>query len=247
MTRFLNWVLAIFGTTPDGSHRVRFSSSERRAWLWVGPRLVLRWEWAPWSRFCHAYISREHGEMKVGLAFPPVALWFSVEHWPTLGKGPEREIGVHIHDWAIWWRVWSPSQSWSNTTPRWRDGNWHPARTFLGKWVYEETVIEERPVRIPMPEGEYPATAVLSHAVRGHRLNPFKHKQREVKINVPRGIPFSGKGENSWDCGEDGLFGMSCPARSIEEAIGKTVSSVLETRKRRGDPARWPVSPEAQR
>ena len=46
--------------------------------------------------------------------------------------------------------------------------------------------------------------------------------------------PFEGKGENGWDCGEDGLYGCGSNGASIEHAIGTTVEKVLDTRRRRG-------------
>jgi hypothetical protein len=53
-----------------------------------------------------------------------------------------------------------------------------------------------------------------------------------VKLDIPGGIPHNGKGENSWDCGDDGLWG--CGGDTVEEAIGHAVSSVLRSRRRYG-------------
>lgn len=45
---------------------------------------------------------------------------------------------------------------------------------------------------------------------------------------------FMGKGENSWDCGEDGLYGCGSEGSSLEDAITKTVSIVLRNRRKYG-------------
>jgi hypothetical protein len=52
----------------------------------------------------------------------------------------------------------------------------------------------------------------------------------EVEPRTP--IPYQGKGENSWDCGEDGLHSMMGPAQNLEEAIAATVRSVLGSRRK---------------
>jgi hypothetical protein len=47
-------------------------------------------------------------------------------------------------------------------------------------------------------------------------------------------VPFPGKGENSWDCGEDASYGFGCAAETLEEGIGKFVASKLRDRGRNG-------------
>lgn len=49
------------------------------------------------------------------------------------------------------------------------------------------------------------------------------------EIDMQQGIPFPGKGENSWDCGDDAYYGFG--GQSIESAISTIVA---ETVKRRG-------------
>lgn len=66
----------------------------------------------------------------------------------------------------------------------------------------------------------------------------FKRTGQEVTLNIPKGIPFAGKGENSWDCGDDGLFGIG--GDSIDDAIRRAQEAVTERRRRYGH-----ASPEA--
>jgi hypothetical protein len=47
-------------------------------------------------------------------------------------------------------------------------------------------------------------------------------------------VPFPGKGENSWDCGEDATHGYYGPAASIEDAVGNLVTSTLKRRRKYG-------------
>ena len=84
------------------------------------------------------------------------------------------------------------------------------------------------------PEGTYQAHAVLEELVWS-RPRWFKERMTRVDFEIPNGIPHAGKGENSWDCGDDATFGMSTgECKSIPEGIGKLVGSCLQTRIRYG-------------
>jgi hypothetical protein len=56
------------------------------------------------------------------------------------------------------------------------------------------------------------------------------------------GLPVPGKGENSYDCDEDAVFGGSIPARNADEACGRIVGSVMHDRARRAGPG-WTPDP----
>lgn len=47
-------------------------------------------------------------------------------------------------------------------------------------------------------------------------------------------IPVPGKGENSWDCGEDATYAFSCMADSVEDGIASLVRSILVRRRKYG-------------
>lgn len=49
----------------------------------------------------------------------------------------------------------------------------------------------------------------------------------------PKGVPYEGKGENSWDCGEDGIFGIGTDKPSYPALIARVVEHVLSQRKKR--------------
>lgn len=236
-----------------------------RCWLWRRDEVVLRFSWDLWSRFCGVSIGSddEDGGIALFAALPPVAFWLTLpaplRRWldtPFWARWNERHGGhkgshrytalkmadVSVHDWTLFWSFLCFDWGWSRQMPRWMSGSWRPGRTFFGRWIYETKMLEQRAIVVPMPEGEYRGEAELRQAVRGHRFSPLKHRNIEVEIRLEQPIPYSGKGENSWDCGLDGLHGMSCQARSIEDAIGRVVASVLETRRRRGDPAKWPMT-----
>lgn len=47
---------------------------------------------------------------------------------------------------------------------------------------------------------------------------------------MQQGIPFPGKGENSWDCGDDAYYGFG--GATIESAVADIIADTL---KRRGN------------
>ena len=165
---------------------------------------------------------------------------FNVGHWSKTLKEKffiheEREFDLYYYNKAFWLRLWGdPMGGWS------RDMSWHLVSHsfhlddfFLGKIEYSEMTLKEGDIYIPMPEGSYPAKYKQYIATR-KRKRWFKKEIMMVQIDIPNGIPHEGKGENSYDCGEDALYGLTTPANKIEDAVGKVVSSVLNDRKRYG-------------
>ena len=54
----------------------------------------------------------------------------------------------------------------------------------------------------------------------------------EITPDTP--IPHPGKGENSWDCGEDAIHSLTCQASTTHDAVGEIVKAVLRSRYRYG-------------
>jgi hypothetical protein len=151
----------------------------------------------------------------------------------------DREIKLAVHDWALWWQFWTSPHEWSSKTPKWRQGSFQFLDVLLGQYDHGvEILAAPRDVLIPMPEGAYRGTLKVERATWTRRRWPWWPLTRTRlyrEIHVEDGIPYSGKGENSWDCGEDGLMSTSFECGSDEEAIGLFAARVMEYRKRRGD------------
>jgi DNA (cytosine-5)-methyltransferase 1 len=88
------------------------------------------------------------------------------------------------------------------------------------------------PCEVPMPEGKYPAVAKVERCT-WKRPRWFGRTEIRAWLDIPKGIPHAGKGENSWDCGDDGLFGIG--GASIDDAIENARRSVLRSRERYGN------------
>lgn len=186
-------------------------------------------------------------ETKVSFCIPGLSLFFGVEGWPKWfwsrwerRSDPneiyeDREISIRIFDNALWWTFWKSSMTWKSSDSKWKNGNWHPLDTFFGKKVHSKEVLSEHDVLIPMPEGPYPATVVLERRTWRRPRWPWWPALVVLEgadISIPVGIPFEGKGENSWDCGEDGLWDLGSGSKTVAGAIADTVRAVLEHRSR---------------
>lgn len=206
---------------------------EGRAWLNT-PMGEFRFEWHLWRLACGFGLQTDSdtGGTTLNWAVPPVSLWLTT----PLRFGPREYasrnyIDLSVHDAAVWWQFGGDRMSWSSKTPKWKNGNFKLDDFFLGKQRYVQGSGTLHRVKIPMPEGSYDAEVELRED-RWERPRWRTLRLRRASVNVPQGIPHAGKGENSWDCGEDRLWGWSGPAENIEDAIAKTVQSVLRSRRR---------------
>jgi hypothetical protein len=111
---------------------------------------------------------------------------------------------------------------------------WWPLNTLLGRAVYSSHEIDTQDRLLQMPEGNYHVTVKLTEDRWKRPRWPWAKTVRRVHIECKAGIPKPGKGENSWDCGEDAAYGLTCPASTVEEALGKMKASVMRDRERYG-------------
>jgi hypothetical protein len=128
---------------------------------------------------------------------------------------------------------------------RWREVSFSP-RSVFGLNDYEQVEGWSGMTNIPMPEGNYPSqwTEVTTTTRYTRPLGRLRDRvigprtSRYIKLDIPGGIPVEGKGENSWDCGMDGILGSSGP--TIEDAVANCVRSALRRREQYGGPHNLP-------
>lgn len=150
----------------------------------------------------------------------------------------------------IWWNACEmgggkdyPGIDWNTGTLR---------RFFLGYNRSEKIVLMTGDCIIVMPEGGYPATWERITYKRSHtkflgklidRLPRYnKNPGGLLSCDIAGGIPHEGKGENSYDCGMDGLFSLSMRAKTLDELKQAVRESVLRDRKSYGGPHKLPCS-----
>jgi hypothetical protein len=184
----------------------------------------------------------------LSLRLPPLALYVSLESrrlWRPMVKHiftwdnnrevwlPERrEFDFYVADWSVRFTPWGRWGEWRAADPWWIRGVSLDIRELvLGQRVYEAEELALVPCSVPMPEGQYAAVAKVQRVTRGF-ARWFKRTGNEVTLTIPNGIPFAGKGENSWDCGDDGLFSIG--GYSVDDAIRCAQASAMESRRRHG-------------
>jgi hypothetical protein len=225
-------------------------------WHFKGGRhRVIGVELGWWHSFCHAGVSVDDEGWNLSLALPPLFFHLSLEGFPiwqpqrmcvaTWRTPPEdiwltdqRECRIGIHDWTIWLHPWSKTMEWAANDPWWVRGVTFNLRDFvLGRTDYTcETLGPAFAVSIPMPEGVYTATFQPQRQTWTRPRWRRSLVRESFDIRIPKGIPFAGKGENSWDCGDDGLFGMGAEG-TVEQAVATVRESVMARRHRYGAPS----------
>lgn len=171
-------------------------------------------------------------------------LWWSFWLWAEPGRyryRESREFDLSWHGGGFWLNPWIVRhEGGCKADPWWRrTHHWDVGRMIFGRPRYRMVEGPPRSVLIPMPEGCYAAHA---HEYRQEWRYRFGIVRRQVgwdfEIDSPAGIPFQGKGENSWDCGPDGTRSIAIRGEPcLEEAIGRVVGDMLKLRARRGNTA----------
>lgn len=191
---------------------------------------------------------RNGGESDIGLDIDAgriLSVWARLQApWTHRFRDPDNynawHYGIRIRPHGMAW----VQIEWRHDPMGDKAGSWSMNKhTFLGRIRSEKHVIDIGTCRIPMPEGVYPATwekmRYVSHYVgplgkfRDRILGPCT-SDPSFWIDVPGGIPVEGKGENSWDCGMDGIFGTG--GRTLHDAIGNVSAAAMRDRDRYGGP-----------
>ena len=221
-----------------------------RCWWHLTSVLVLRAEWNLWSKRTVVSLdiaTSDDTVVMVSLSPFLFSLWLAVDYYPlhrwiqdrikpskeTYGNG--REIELAWFEGSLRIVLWGDPMSWRAKDPWWIRGvHVNPTDLILGRTTYTESTLSVHAVEIPMPEGVYPGTVRLLEATWRRPRWPFQRLILRAEIVPATPIPFPGKGENSWDCGEDATHSLICEAASDWEAVGALVTSVLRSRYRYG-------------
>jgi hypothetical protein len=152
----------------------------------------------------------------------------------------DRSTGFRIFSGSIWWEVWHTTDSWSSRTPRWRHGNWDPMDSFFGRVKHrEDEIVTCVTTVIPMPEGSYPCKVTIKRESFGRPRLPWRHRVTRAHVDCQTPVPYPGKGESEYDCGDDALYSMVTSASTVEQAIARAVESVLGRRRQYGGSVNW--------
>lgn len=193
----------------------------RHGRAWLGP---FAWEWL-------VFIRAGFGAC-IGIGGFSIRLLFIALYVRWMDDRHGR-FEVCVSDGNVWIEhPWVRQMEWRSSDPWYRKAIvLRVTEWLLGRWNCTHTKGDPSEVYVPMPEGSYRAIATPEEFVWRRRFGITKRRSR-VWLDIPGGIPHSGKGENSWDCGDDGLFGIG--GNSVEEAIANAVKSSLKSRRKYG-------------
>lgn len=233
---------------------------EGRCWLWFrgfGERdrnIGFSWNfWHPHWLFNFHVAFKDESDVQFGLGLWPVSFHLSFENffprrfkdwWHAKYEYSGREVWIYAtRDESITggvnfcWNFWrdpdggSMKKTWREKIVTFPDVILSP---LFGRIKHSEETLEDKDITIPMPEGMYEGKAKLSRSTWKRPRLPFtSHVRHGAWVDIPIGIPYEGKGENSWDCGEDGIFGIGTDKPSYPALIARVVEHVLSQRKKR--------------
>lgn len=202
-------------------------------------------------RFLHAYFTVGGGdgdELAVSFAVPFLfAVWMVYEMpWSWARRlSDHKETGVH----------WSHGTGYVNVWRHFNDfGRWRQITFWRNEWIMGRNRVTRR--RIVPADGSlvgvvdvgwwdgdrYPVTLSVEEMVWRNRFR--KRRKVYVEMSVEKGQvapPFPGKGENSWDQGDDGLYGAGFDVTvegGVEEAL-KHFAEVVENYRMRYGNRSW--------
>jgi hypothetical protein len=226
--------------------------TEGRAWFYALSN-CFHIEWYFGSRKCALtaeFSNRSFSEDAILLHFAiPFILnfYFGVERadWvkslPGIGKGWQdgtREIGFSWYDGYLSLMLWCRDGNEWNRGDRWwhfkQPIMWNPTDFFLGRDKYSDENLEVGTINIVLPEGEYEAIYRLFRSTWKRPRWPWPRHLLRGEIEVDRGVPVPGKGENSWDLDDTAIYSMTCPAATKEEVAAKYIEAVMKKRKKYG-------------
>lgn len=228
------------------THRV---PGERRWYLFLGGHTIRfegpsRWRGGPHAFFSWGDAYRDGFGLSAGCWWFVHLGWEIPFRWRrflarTVGWPDwHRDIGVRLgRDYSDLSLGYDSSDSSNNR--RWQSIPLWRSRWVLGRdhahWTQPEHV-GDIDVEVNQWAGDV-YTANLSHRTLTQK-NRWRTKVLQVyELDLGSGIPIPGKGENSWDCGDDAICGVGYePPMTLDQRITTLVADVLATRLRHGGP-----------
>ncbi len=150
--------------------------------------------------------------------------------YKALPRDWHRTTGIAIHNWAIWVDIWNDDSWGGKHKPKWQDFCIHVDRLLFGPQRYGTRDMSTERIYVLMPERPYPATVRLFESTWSWPRLRRSRRMIRAEITPDQPITHPGKGENSWDCGEDATFSMTCPAATAQEAAAILARNILSER-----------------
>lgn len=227
---------------------------ERLVW-WHKSKGELRW-WFYFGRHCfHIQLARPRFSMSFGVSTSGdhifrgdlFGFFWHIDSWPLtklidkLRGNPkswppyDHSFRFYWYEGGLWLSPWGSEYESSHDDPGWKKMyHLNFPDLLLGKTKYSNLELETFDnVLIPMTDRNYLAKLTFERST-WKRPRWFARVREFTRIELDRDAPkFPGKGENSWDQGDDSIWQMSVEGHSLPKAIAGYIQRVLEYRQKR--------------
>ena len=124
-----------------------------------------------------------------------------------------REYGFYFHDWAFVWNFHSKINESSSSDPWWMKQYIHLDELVFGRVeVIKDELTSIENIAFKIGHAEFLMNSIAWYRYRRfRRFIPYSlyHKSSiSVDMKIDKPPMHRGKGENSWDCDDDGSFGL---------------------------------------
>lgn len=224
-----------------------------RAWLNFGPSerqrvLGVTWKHGGCDKTFGVSLAMRHFDNLISFSlWLPFLFFWSIHYEAECSYlDQDRELSLRVFGGKLWWHLWMPIDEWRRDAPRWRRGSWSPIDMLFGREQYSEVEIATGLIFIPLPERAYPATYKVYAAQWKRPRWPFAKRSTRFDFKMADPIPGPGKGENSWDMGDNATYEVSLHGKSLDEAVKRVRASILRQRAKYGGKHWRPAPAEAQ-
>lgn len=187
-----------------------------------------------------SYTRKNSGTITLHASIRPIAsVYLILKHlWPRRNDQPSRTYSISLVGDALHYDFGKPGSGdeWHRDDPL----NWMRGCRFWLDDIFGRADCTTEKIGSPVqavacfPEGQYTLTLQRETRTWKRPRWPWAYWRKSVDITLERPPEFQGKGENSYDCGPDAIYGMGSEGHSYEEAVATYVKAVLRERAKRG-------------
>lgn len=197
-----------FQNFDDSHHWVHFRGSVGRTW----ERDWFRYEFCTGLALSLSVQGAERGTLfTFGLLFCTLYLTLPVQ-WV------QRQYGFYVHEWRLCAFFGSRPMESSSKDPWYYRIAWDIPKTLFGRaWHFEDERLTnyEQPILFEYRGKQYQMDKIrITDSYWFRSRIPFglwRRKIQRMHLDIKDPPKYAGKGENSWDCGDDGSYGTTQP------------------------------------
>lgn len=125
-----------------------------------------------------------------------------------------REYGFYVYDWALVWCWHKRINEGGGRTPWWLGFYFRIDDFFLGRTEYmTHDIADVEKIGFKLGGKDFVIDSIRWYDATWFRrripLALYGSKMVRLELKIDKPPMRSGKGENSWDCGDDGIFGLT--------------------------------------